>query len=93
MNHDTCIGCKNCEPRCPQHCITYREDGKCVVDQELCLGCGFCKIDCPSGALSIRQTMPAREKLNDYYFAENRIDDLCEHAPARHYDGIEPVGQ
>lgn len=85
-NHDACIGCRECAKRCPQHCISYREDGKCVIDQEKCLGCGFCKLACEQEAIKIKQTMPARDKLNDYYLLENRVDDQRPHAKAEHVD-------
>lgn len=82
VNHEACIGCQACEPKCPQHCITYREDGTCVIDQDQCLGCGFCKLACEHDAIKIQQTMPMRESLNDYYLAEGRIDDGREHEAA-----------
>lgn len=82
VNHDECIGCGACAPKCPQHCIEYREDGKCVIDQDKCMGCGFCKLVCQQDAIRVQQTMPMRANLNEYYLAEARIDDKREHAPA-----------
>jgi len=82
VNHDACVGCGACASKCPQHCIEYREDGKCVIDQDKCVGCGFCKLACENDAVRIRQTMPMRANLNEYYLAEGRIDDRREHAPA-----------
>ena len=82
VNHELCIGCQKCEPKCPQHCISFREDGKCVIDQDKCVGCGFCKLECGQGAIKIQQTMPMRASLNEYYLAEARVDDRRAHAPA-----------
>ena len=88
VNHGTCAGCRSCEPRCPQHCISYREDGTCTIDQDRCLGCGFCKLACEHGAIKIRQTMPMRASLNEYFLAEARIDDGREHSAAGGGHGV-----
>lgn len=85
VDRDKCIGCGKCEEPCPMHCIEY-QDGKRFTDQERCVGCGFCKQVCPTGAVKIKQTMPARESINDYYLAEGRIDDQLPHEPAVHVD-------
>lgn len=82
VNHDACVGCGACRPKCPQKCISYREDGKCIINQDQCLGCGFCKLACGHNAIGVRQTMPMRASLHEYYLAEGRIDDGLHHAPA-----------
>ena len=78
VDHSKCVGCQKClkASKCPMNCITYREDGKCRIDQEMCLGCGFCTYVCDSGALSVKQTFPMRETFNDYFIEELRIDDI-----------------
>lgn len=75
VNYDACIGCKGCtKPYCPQDAIHFREsDGKMVVDQEVCVGCGICRAHCPQGAISIKQTMPMRGKMHDYFLEEGRL--------------------
>lgn len=75
VNHDKCIGCGKCaEPYCPQDAIHFRKsDGKMVVDQENCVGCGMCKTRCATGAVKIKQTMPMRESMHDYFLAEGRL--------------------
>ena len=76
IDHDKCIGCKKCaETICPQDALQFRtSDGKAVVNQEVCFGCGYCKPACPTGAISIKQTMPMRESMHDYFLKEARLD-------------------
>ncbi len=76
VNHDECIACGKCaEPYCPQEAIHFRHsDGKMVVDQENCVGCGMCKARCPQGAVKIKQTMPMRESMHDYFREEGRLE-------------------
>ena len=73
-NHDNCTGCGKCVEKCPQEIITVREDGKITIDQEHCLGCGCCKSVCENDALELKQTMPMRESIHDYFLAEGNID-------------------
>ncbi len=46
---DKCIGCSECQRKCPQNCIT----GGCpkVIDQSHCLHCGNCYAVCTHGAV------------------------------------------
>lgn len=76
VNHDACTGCKHClDTYCPQDAIHYRaSDGKMVVDQENCVGCGICRTHCPEGAIDIKQTMPMRDDMHDYFYEEGRLD-------------------
>lgn len=75
VNHDACVGCKHClDDYCPQDAIHFRaSDGKMVVNQERCIGCGYCRARCPEDAIKIKQTMPMRESLLDYFEAEARL--------------------
>ncbi len=84
VDHNKCTGCRACEKRCPRKCISFGPDGLRITDQNACLGCGFCKLACRFDAVSIRQTMPMRENLNEYFINEARIDDGRVHAPAVH---------
>lgn len=75
VDHDRCIGCGKCASTyCPQDAVHFREsDGKMVVDQEDCVGCGFCKRNCPEGAITIKQTMPMRKSMHEYFLEEGRL--------------------
>lgn len=71
-----CIGCGKCvnTPNgCPMEAISIGEDGKVVIDQELCLGCGICKTRCPMDVIKIKQTMPMRDSLADYFDIEYNL--------------------
>ena len=47
---DNCIGCKACEPVCPQSCIDF-STVPAVIIQKNCLHCGNCMTVCPTGAV------------------------------------------
>ncbi|MBQ9043084.1 MAG: 4Fe-4S binding protein [Eggerthellaceae bacterium] len=76
VDHEKCIGCYKCmETTCPQDALQVRaSDGKVVVNQEICFGCGYCKPACPAGAIRVRQTMPMRESMHEYFLKETRLD-------------------
>lgn len=46
-----CCGCNTCMQRCPQRCITMREDGEGFlypqIDALMCIDCGLCERICP----------------------------------------------
>ena len=72
-----CNGCGQCingPCGCPQDAITFGEDGKIRINQEYCTGCGLCKTRCKRGAIKIRQTMPMRKNLHEYFDQEFNID-------------------
>lgn len=85
VNHDACTGCKHClDNYCPQDAIHYRvSDGKMVVNQERCIGCGYCRTRCPEGAIKIKQTMPMRDDMLDYFEEEARLRIV----PGKEFEG------
>lgn len=74
IDHDKCTGCGKCVEKCPQETITIDDDGKTIINQEHCIGCGYCKSVCPHGAIQLKQTMPLRESIHEYFLKEGRID-------------------
>jgi heterodisulfide reductase subunit A len=55
VNGDLCAGCKTCVGVCPYKAITYDEDRRCcVVNEIMCRGCGVCSAACPSGAMEAK---------------------------------------
>lgn len=86
VNHDLCVGCHHClDDYCPQDAVHFRaSDGKMVVDQERCIGCGSCRAHCPHGAVKIKQTMPMREDLLDYFREEARLNIV----PGKDFEGL-----
>ena len=71
-----CIGCGKCvnTPNgCPMEAISIGEDGKVVINQELCVGCGICKTRCPMDVIKLKQTMPMRDSLADYFDIEYNL--------------------
>ncbi|QQO07669.1 4Fe-4S binding protein [Breznakiella homolactica] len=49
---EACIGCGECESRCPQKCIDA--GSPYTIRQENCLHCGLCFEVCPAGAIESR---------------------------------------
>jgi len=72
-----CTGCKKCvtgQNGCPVEAISFDEQGKVVIDQELCVGCGICKSRCNPGAIKIKQTMPMRKDLHEYFAKDYNLE-------------------
>ena len=72
-----CIGCGLCMTAmngCPVEAISFGGDGKIVIDQEKCVGCGICKARCPRDVIKIRQTMPMRADLHEYFQKDYNLD-------------------
>ena len=72
-----CIGRKQCVSGlngCPVEAISFGEDGKVVINQETCVGCGICKSKCNLDVIKIKQTMPMREDLHEYFKKDFNLD-------------------
>ncbi len=72
-----CVGCKKCTTEvngCPVHAIGIGDDGKVVINQEDCLGCGICTTKCKFDVIKIKQTMPMRKDLHEYFDKEFNMD-------------------
>ena len=72
-----CNGCQLCNSGphgCPVEAISFGEDGKVVINQETCAGCGICKTRCPQGVIKIKQTMPMRGHLAEYFKEDYNLD-------------------
>lgn len=72
-----CVGCQKCVSGpngCPVEAISFGEDGKVVIDQEICVGCGICKTKCNLDVIKIKQTMPMRKDIHDYFAMDYNID-------------------
>lgn len=72
-----CVGCGKCihDGRgCPMEAISIGEDGKVVINQETCVGCGLCRNKCPLDVIKLKQTMPMRPHLKEYFDKEFNVD-------------------
>ncbi|MBQ7174186.1 MAG: 4Fe-4S binding protein [Lachnospiraceae bacterium] len=72
-----CIGCGECfrgENACPVEAISLGEDGRIHIDQEHCVGCGICRSRCRHEVIRIRQTMPMRKDIQEYFLKEYGLD-------------------
>lgn len=71
-----CVGCGACakEGVCPVEAISIGKDGGVVIDQEICIGCGECKKRCKFDVLKLKQTMPMRKDLKEYYMEDFNLD-------------------
>lgn len=77
VDQTKCIGCGKClngMNGCPVEALSIGENGKAVIDREHCVGCGICRSRCGSDAISIRQTMPMREDLHEYFLKDFNLD-------------------
>jgi energy-converting hydrogenase A subunit P len=72
-----CVGCRKClegHNGCPVDAISFGEDGKIQIDQERCVGCGICKSRCNVEAIKIKQTMPMRNDIQEYFLKDYNLD-------------------
>ena len=76
-NRTKCTGCQKCANAahgCPVEALSFGEDSKVIIDQEKCVGCGICKSRCDYGAIQIKQTMPMRKDLQEYFRKDYNLD-------------------
>lgn len=72
-----CIGCGLCNAGangCPVEAISFNENGKVIINQETCVGCGICKTRCPKDVIKLKQTMPMRKDLREYFKKDFNLD-------------------
>ena len=72
-----CVGCGKCavgHNGCPVEAISFGADGKVIINQESCVGCGVCKARCKFDAISLKQTMPMRSGLQEYFRKDYNLD-------------------
>ena len=70
-----CIGCGEClSVRCPQDALSIGEEGVIEINQDHCVGCGICKAKCAQGAIKIKQTMPMRGSIQEYFLEDFSLD-------------------
>ena len=63
VDEGSCIGCGDCEERCPVAAIGLGDGEVAVVDEGLCLGCGVCIPTCSGEALTLERRDDARDIL------------------------------
>lgn len=71
-----CVGCGRCVTvgrSCPVEAISLDENKKVVINQETCLGCGLCVDKCKLDVIKIKQTMPMREDIGEYFDEEFNV--------------------
>ncbi len=77
VNRTKCVGCGDCireQNGCPVEALSWGEDGKICIDQERCVGCGICRSRCSHDAIRIKQTMPMRQDLQEYFRKDYGLD-------------------
>lgn len=76
-NTSRCVGCGACingENGCPVEALSIGENGKININQDACVGCGICKARCRHDAIRIKQTMPMRKDLQEYFLKDYNLD-------------------
>ena len=64
VDEDTCIGCGDCQERCPVDAISLNDD-LAEVDPGICIGCGNCVTICPVGSLSMKRVSDKKPVIGD----------------------------
>ena len=76
-----CTGCGECvngRNGCPVEALSFGENGRIRIDQEHCVGCGICRSRCPNDAIRIRQTMPMRKDIHEYFLKDYNLDIILD---------------
>ena len=63
VDEESCLGCGDCEERCPVGAIKSTDEEIARVDEAQCLGCGVCIPTCSGEALTLQRRADAREIL------------------------------
>ncbi len=73
VDSEACIGCGNCEERCPMDAITLGNEEAAEIDEKLCIGCGVCTPTCSEEAvaLKLREEVKPPPEFSD--FVEKRF--------------------
>lgn len=64
IDEESCIGCGDCEERCPADAISLKDD-IAVVDENVCLGCGNCVPVCPSESISMIRISEEKPEIGE----------------------------
>lgn len=55
VDREMCVGCGECEARCPVGAVALDEHELAGVDRRQCLGCGVCVPNCTGGAIVLKR--------------------------------------
>ncbi len=55
-------------------CLCRDANNRIHINQERCVGCGICRSRCQHDVISIKQTMPMRKDLHEYFLKEYNLD-------------------
>lgn len=63
---EQCTSCGECVTACSFHSISLWNN-KTVSIAENCLGCGVCASRCPENAIELKQVLPVKNRINEYF--------------------------
>ena len=74
LDKKDCVGCGACANRCPEHCITMKEDSEGFsypnIDKRMCINCGLCERVCPV------INLPKHRKVQSVYACYNKDEKV-----------------